>query len=410
MHLTLHLTHACNLRCTYCYTGEKFPRGHMSEKVAIRAIDWSHETTPPGEEIDIVFFGGEPLVRRDTLERCVEHSQRLRAETRRPFFFKVITNGLLVDEAFLEFANRHEILISVSCDGVREAHDASRCDALGRGTWDRLEPRLRLIRRENPYAQVTLVVTPKSVRWLAESVEWLFGLRFRYLHLQVQHEAEWDRRSFRELRRQYRRLAELYVARMRRGEKFFLNCFDSKIHSYIQGETLAHQRCSVGRGQVSVAPSGRMYPCVSFVGADDREEHRVGDVWSGLDEEKLAGLACRMQRPKPSCEGCALTDRCSHWCACLNMRTTGRIDRVSPVVCEHERMLMPIADWVGNTLWKERNRLFLHKFYNRAYPVLSHLEETLEHWAEQRGISLDAVDEAIANLPDESVAFATGKE
>ena len=96
-----------------------------------------------------------------------------------------------------------------------------------------------------------------------------------------------------------------------------------------------------------------------------------------------------------------MSDRCNHWCACLNMRTTGHVDRVSPTVCEHERMLTPIADWIGNTLWRERNRLFIHKFYNQSYPVLSHLEETLEHWAEQQGISLEEVDEAIANLPEE---------
>jgi uncharacterized protein len=404
VHLTLHLTHACNLRCTYCYTGEKFPRRHMDADTARRAIDWAHGRTPASDPINVLFFGGEPLLRRDTLEEAVAHCERLRAETGRRFFYKIITNGLLVDEAFLDFANRHEFIVSVSCDGVREAQDAARVDARGQGTWDRLVEKLRLIRRENPYVNVTLTITPANVAWLAASVAWLFAEKIRYVHVSIQYEAAWDRRAFRELRRQYRRLAELHVEKTRRGDKFYLNCFDAKIHSYIQGGDLPHKRCAVGGNQVSVSPSGRLYPCVSFVKTDDDPTHQIGDIWSGLDEAKLAGLACAVNRPKSTCTGCALIDRCNHWCACTNHRATGRVDQVSPLLCEHERMLMPIADWVGDTLWRERNRLFLHKFYSREYPVLSHIEETLEHWAEREGIDLNLVDEALSNLPAETVA------
>src|SRR6185503_1024497 len=96
--------------------------------------------------------------------------------------------------------------------------------------------------------------------------------------------------------------------------------------------------------QFSIAPSGRLYPCVQFVQEDQNHEFVIGDVFTGFDAQRQNAVSCCAEHEKPECGGCALIDRCSSWCACINWQSTGSLDRASPLVCEHERLLMPIAD------------------------------------------------------------------
>ena len=114
---------------------------------------------------------------------------------------------------------------------------------------------------------------------------------------------------------------------------------------------------------------------MQFATAGPESRWCIGDVISGIDEAKRARLRDESQDEKEPCRGCAIRRRCHNTCGCLNWQTTGSVARVSPVLCRHEQMLMPIADRVGETLYRERNPLFLNKHYNPAYPVLSFLED-----------------------------------
>ncbi len=104
----------------------------------------------------------------------------------------------------------------------------------------------------------------------------------------------------------------------------------------------------------------------------------IGHVREGFNESCRNYITSASEAEKPECSGCRLRDRCSSWCACINFMSTGSIEKASPVVCHHERMLMPIVDEVANRLWKKRNRFFVHKHYNPDYPVFSHLELSAE--------------------------------
>jgi uncharacterized protein len=184
----------------------------------------------------------------------------------------------------------------------------------------------------------------------------------------------WDGAALDALHGSLQRLADWYVAATSQGRRFYLSCFDERIRTHTQGPVAASERCQIGTRQFSIAPSGRLYPCVQFVHEDRDGGFAIGDVWSGFDASRQAALGAGAESDKPECGGCALMSRCSSWCACVNFQSTGRIDRPSPVLCEYERMLIPIADRIGKRLVRSRNSLFLHKHYNPAYPVLSHLE------------------------------------
>ncbi|HPJ56980.1 MAG TPA: SPASM domain-containing protein, partial [Kiritimatiellia bacterium] len=116
---------------------------------------------------------------------------------------------------------------------------------------------------------------------------------------------------------------------------------------------------------------GTLYPCVQFVG---RMEYAIGTATAGIGERRREEIFCRNERDKPECAGCALERRCHNKCGCLNIQTTGFLDRVPAVLCAYERMVIPLADRLAERLYKARNPLFLHRHYNPAFSVLSFLE------------------------------------
>src|SRR5512135_2413739 len=129
MHLTLHLTSRCNLRCRYCYAAPADQ--DMSLETATAAIS----KLAVGDDCGVIFFGGEPLLRKDLIAALLEWCER---KNPRRFHYKVTTNGTLLDDEFLDLADRHGLLVAISHDGAREAHDALRVWPSGVGTYDDL--------------------------------------------------------------------------------------------------------------------------------------------------------------------------------------------------------------------------------------------------------------------------------
>lgn len=374
--VTWHLTHNCNLRCRYCYTGAKFGTG-MSPAVADRAAAFSlaEAGRASAEHLETVFFGGEPLLRLDLLCDVVD---RLRREAGgRRVSFKTSTNGTLLSARAVEALRRREVFVSISLDGDPETQDAERPDAAGRGTSERLREGIDRLLDWNPCAAVNCVITPRTAGRADRSVRWLYARGFKYLSTALDFGAEWTPDDLGVLRRSYERLADWYVAETLRGRKFYLSAFDEKIRTRTRGPLDRAERCALGWRQFSISPSGRLYPCVQFVKEDDDDRFVIGDVFTGFREDHRRALSECSEGPKPECSGCVLQDRCSSWCACVNWTSTGRIDRASPVVCAHDQMLIEIADRAANRLWKRRDPLFLHKHYNPAFPVLAFVEDVV---------------------------------
>ncbi len=143
MHLTLHLTRACNLRCDYCYAPPQ-DGAAMSFATGRQALELGSRLN--SGSCGIVFFGGEPLLCGGLIRDLVACGRELERYRAGRFHFKVTTNGTLLDSEFLEFAQREDVFVALSLDGTQAAHDAHRRTATGAGTFERLLPRLRLLR------------------------------------------------------------------------------------------------------------------------------------------------------------------------------------------------------------------------------------------------------------------------
>ena len=362
MHLTLHLTDRCNLACRYCY--QRHGTKRMTFETAMKAIG---ECTRGETNCGIIFFGGEPLLESELVFRIIAECER-----REPFKFhyKVTTNGMLVTPSFLAMANDARLHVAMSFDGTPSAHDRHRRHRDGGGTAAALLPKLAALLKAQPYAPVMMTVNPDTAADFCDGVRFLREIGASYLITSLNFQADWDARAKKELWKAYGKLGEWYLDAYRKEEKFYFAAFDKRIASHVwpgRGGS-----CLLGKRQISVSPDGIYYPCVQFVG---RDEFALGRVGSGLDPARRACVFERNERAKPSCGDCALLGRCNNRCGCLNLSVTGTIDEVPPFHCEHERFLIPLADRLAETLYRERNALFLQRHYNPAFPVASILED-----------------------------------
>jgi uncharacterized protein len=374
MHLTLHLTRDCNFSCDYCYAKPATP-GLMSIEVGQKAVRLGLERNLGS--CGIVFFGGEPLLVKDRIFELVEFGRKIEKAGEGRFHFKTTTNGLLLDEAFLEYACREDILIAMSFDGIKKAHDAHRKTNSKEGTFDLLLPRLRMLMKARPYSSVLMVINPDTVKYLEESVSFLLEEGVRYLIISLNYAGPWDEETMAILEEQYKKLAKLYVKWTKQGRKFYLSPFEVKIALHVKKDDADNLRCDLGMRQLSVDPEGYLYPCVQFTKTGPKSQWCIGDVDSGINAEawsRIRQLGCGQKEP---CIKCAINRRCLHTCACLNWQATGNANMVSPVLCRHEQMLVSIADQIAEKLYSQRNREFISKHYNDAYPLLSLLEDQL---------------------------------
>jgi uncharacterized protein len=369
MHYTLHLTDDCNMACRYCYVSQD--KHTMTPETAKAAVDLAAEA---GGHSGIIFFGGEPLLCKDLIHETVAYAEVLQKKKPVRFHYKVTTNGLLLDEEFLRFSAAHDVFIALSFDGIRQAHDQNRLRKDGAGTFDQLERTAKSLLRYRPYAPVLMTVAPDTVEYYERSVKYLYELGFRYIICSVDYAGAWTAETLGVLKKQYKLLAAFYKELTVKEEKFYLSPFEVKISSHIHKDTYCSERCELGKKQLSVSPGGKLYPCVQFVGD---EAFCIGDVCSGIDEEKRQHLYRLNEQERDTCGDCAVKGRCNHYCACLNKQATGDLRKVSPVLCAHERILLPIADALAEELYKKRAALFLQKQYNDMFPLLSLTEDSL---------------------------------
>ena len=223
------------------------------------------------------------------------------------------------------------------------------------------------------------VITPESAGYLSDGVRDLVKKGFRYILQTLDYSAPWTSKDVKILKKQYRKLAKFYSERLAEGDKIVYTPFDERIRTWAERPYEKGDLCDLANTQVAVAPSGRIYPCVQFIGIDDEHSrvNSIGDVFEGFDQERRSYFIEKNYEDRTSCIGCALYGRCATYCGCVNWRATGDLATIPPIICEHERMLMPIVDSMANRLWKKNVPLFRRKFYEKTFPVSSYIEDCL---------------------------------
>ena len=305
------LTHNCNLRCKYCYAGPK-TRSSMSFDTGRRAMDFLASAS--NGSCTITFFGGEPLLEFELIRRLVEYGEDRYG---RKLSYRMSTNGTLLRRSTLDYCRRHDIYFVLSIDGNQQQHDANRRFAAGAGSYDSIVRRLDAVLDFNPYTMAVSVLTPETAGMVASGVEHLFRTGFRYVLQTLDYSAQWENRDIKTLEKQYAALARYYYDALRSGKKIYYSPFDERIKTWAKKPYGKGDLCDLAHTQIAIAPSGRIYPCVQFIGGDGDEDQAqaIGNVFDGFDQVRRRRFIEENYADKESCSGCALAGRCATFCA-----------------------------------------------------------------------------------------------
>ncbi len=374
--ITFHLTHDCNLDCDYCYTGEKLSIP-MTRDIANQSIDFVLREVESKniERLEITFFGGEPLLEK---QHIFYLQDQLNSKIKNcNIFYRMSTNGILITDALMKELFDRKIYTSLSLDGNIDVQNKHRLNKGGKSNFPKVVNAAKIMLKYNPATNVTAVIAPDTCISLADSVDFLYELGFRYITTTLDYSAQWEIADFNKLKKSYQKLAQWYEQKMLNNERFYLSFFDERIKTRTEKPLEKHERCNIGQNSFSIAPNGELFPCIQFVKTEGNPEYMIGHVRQGVDESCNNHIYCCSENPKPECAGCALESRCSKWCSCINYMTTGSIEKASPILCYNEQILIEIVDKTADRLWKKRSNMFIHKHYNPDYAIISHYEITL---------------------------------
>lgn len=330
MRLALVLTHACDLRCRYCYTGEK--KGvHMNLATARRALDLGFAN--PGAVLHLSFFGGEPLLNWSVLEATAKDALARGAAQGVPLTLQVTTNGSLLDQARAERLHELGVYVALSFDG--EAQDATRPRVDGSPSSPATRRALDLLLERPESFSVILVVDPATVDTMAGSVRAMFDSGVDRVVLNPNWGAAWSEADLERWSAAYRTIAALQLAWARRGRVVFVEPLDTAVQARAKGRRDIGERCDAGLNSIAVAPSGRLYGCGRQVGEDD------GRLAIGtLDGGGVVVAAGHPAGAVPAeCDACGASPRCERHCACACREETGNPSRPGPILCWHQHLL-----------------------------------------------------------------------
>ena len=347
--LCLHVAHTCNLNCSYCfasqgkYSGE---RALMSFEVGKRALDFLIENSGSRHNLEVDFFGGEPLMNFDVVKRLTEYARSIEKQHNKNFRFTLTTNGVLIDDEVIDFANREMSNVVLSLDGRKEVHDRFRVDYAGNGSFDKIVPKFQKLVAarggKNYYMRGTF--THHNPDFL-EDVKAMLDLGFTELSMEPVVCAEDDpsaltKEDIELVMRQYEELAELMKARRTDGKPF---TFYHYMIDLIGGPCIYKRisGCGSGTEYMAVTPWGDLYPCHQFVGD---ESYRLGSVFEGVTNTKVRDefASCNVYA-REDCHDCWAKLYCSGGCAANAYHATGSIRGVYKPGCELFKKRMECA-------------------------------------------------------------------
>ena len=347
--LCLHIAHTCNLNCSYCFASQGKYHGQravMSYEVGKRALDFLIENSGTRRNLEVDFFGGEPLMNFQVVKDLVAYARSIEQEKGKNFRFTLTTNGVLVDDDVIQWANRECSNVVLSLDGRKEIHDRFRVDYAGNGSWEKIVPKFQKFVQarggKDYYMRGTF--THANPDFLKD-IQTMLDLGFNELSMEPVVCAADDPSALTEddlpiVMEQYEKLADLMLQRDKEGRPFTF------YHYMIDltGGPCIYKRisgCGSGTEYMAVTPWGDLYPCHQFVG---EERFCLGNIWQGVTNREIQNeFACCNVYAHPECRDCWARLYCSGGCAANAYHATGSVTGVYEYGCKLFRKRMECA-------------------------------------------------------------------
>ena len=338
--LCLHIAHTCNLNCSYCFASQGKYHGEralMSFEVGKQALDFLMDNSGTRHNLEVDFFGGEPLMNWDVVKQLVAYARSVEKERGKNFRFTLTTNGVLIDDDVIDFANKEMSNVVLSLDGRKEIHDATRVDYRGQGSYDKIVPKFqKLVESRGGKGYYMRGTFTHQNPDFTKDVFHMADLGFTELSMEPVVCAADDPMALTPedieiVKEQYEILAKDMIRREKEGKPitFYHYMIDLTegpcIYKRISG-------CGSGTEYMAVTPWGDLYPCHQFVG---EESYKLGDIWNGVTNDALREefRACNAYA-RPECKDCWAKLYCSGGCAANAYHATGRIQGVYEPGCE----------------------------------------------------------------------------
>ena len=347
--LCLHVAHTCNLSCEYCFAAQgKYngDRALMNFDVGKQALEFLIANSGSQKNLEVDFFGGEPLMNWDVCKALVAYARSREKETGKIFRFTLTTNGILVDDDVIEFANREMNNVVMSLDGREEVHDRLRKTINGKGSYSTIVPKFQKFAkmRGNRGYYIRGTYTHNNVEFTKDLFH-MASLGFTELSMEPVVCSPKDPYALTQadlpvLFEQYEILAKEMLTRSKegRGFTFYHYMIDLEsgpcIYKRISG-------CGSGTEYLAVTPWGELYPCHQFVGD---EKYSMGNVWDGVTNTELRDKFKQCNAySRPSCRDCWAKLYCSGGCAANAYHATGDIAGTYEYGCELFKKRMECA-------------------------------------------------------------------
>ncbi|MDO4302414.1 MAG: thioether cross-link-forming SCIFF peptide maturase [Bacillota bacterium] len=347
--LCLHIAHDCNLACKYCFAEEGEYHGRralMSFEVGRKALDFLVKNSGSRVNLEVDFFGGEPLMNWQVVKDLVAYGRSLEEPYHKKFRFTLTTNGILLNDEVLEFVNREMANVVLSIDGRKEIHDLMRPFRGGQGSYDSIVPKFQKVAESrgqmNYYVRGTFT---RNNLDFSRDVLHLADLGFKQISVEPVVAAPEDDYALRQediagLCEEYDKLAIELLNRKKQGKG--VNFFHFMID--LEGGPCVAKRlsgCGSGTEYLAVTPWGDLYPCHQFVG---KEEFLMGNVDEGITRTDIRDefKTCNVYA-KDKCKSCFAKFYCSGGCAANSYNFKGQINDVYDLGCELQRKRMECA-------------------------------------------------------------------
>lgn len=347
--LCLHIAHDCNLACQYCFAEEGEYHGRralMSYETGKQALDFLIANSGQRRNLEVDFFGGEPLMNFDVVKQLVAYGREQEKLHDKHFRFTLTTNGVLLNDDIMEFANKEMDNVVLSIDGRKEVHDRMRPFRKGAGSYDLIVPKFQKLaesrNQERYYVRGTFTHYNTD---FSNDVLHLADLGFKQISVEPVVAQPEDPYAITEedipvICEEYDRLAKEMIRRKKAGEDF--NFFHFMID--LEGGPCVAKRlsgCGSGTEYLAVTPWGDLYPCHQFVG---NEDFLMGDVWNGIKRTDIQDeFKCCNVYAKEKCRNCFARFYCSGGCAANSYNFHGSILNAYDIGCELQKKRVECA-------------------------------------------------------------------
>ncbi|MDD3745586.1 MAG: thioether cross-link-forming SCIFF peptide maturase [Anaerostipes sp.] len=347
--LCLHIAHDCNLACRYCFAEEgeyQGDRSLMSAEIGKKALDFLVANSGNRRNLEVDFFGGEPLMNFDVVKEIVAYGRSLEEEHNKNFRFTLTTNGMLLNDDIMDFANKEMDNVVLSVDGRKEVHDYMRPTPNGKGSYDIIIDKFKKFaeqrHQEKYYVRGTF--THHNLDF-SQDVFHLADEGFKQISVEPVVGPDTEEYTIKEadlpqVMKEYDKLASEMVKRNKEGKGFTFFHFMIDLTG---GPCVAKRLsgCGSGTEYLAVTPWGDLYPCHQFVGED---EFLMGNVNDGIKKEDIVSeFKATSVYSREACRDCFARFYCSGGCSANSYKLNGTINGTYDIGCQLERKRVECA-------------------------------------------------------------------